>query len=157
VTSSTQLGSRSLVLYDGHCGLCNASIRWLIRRDRKDRLRFAPSSAPAVAPLLAAHPQDSDASGAPGSVLFVREPFSLYPQVLVRSRAVLAALRELPLPWPAIAFLLGLVPTFLADPVYRLISRWRYRIWGRLDVCPIPTPDLQRHFLSNTEAPPKSC
>ena len=152
-----QLGDRLLVVYDGYCGLCNASIRWLIRRDRKDRLRFAPFSDPALEALLPANPQPSDSSGAPGSILVVRLPFSASPQVLVRSRAVLAALRELPKPWPAVAVLLGLVPAFLADPFYRLVSRCRYRIWGRFEVCPLPTPDLQSHFLSSTEAPPKSC
>ncbi len=154
---SSQLGDRLLVIYDGYCGLCNASIQWLIRHDRNDRLRFIPSHAPAIATLLATHPQPADPSGAPGSVLVVRTPFSTHPQVYIRSRAVLAALRVLPAPWPAISAILGLIPAFLADPIYRLIARWRYRIWGRLDVCPIPTPYQQRHFLSDTELPPKSC
>jgi len=154
---ASQLGDRLLVIYDGYCGLCNASVQWLIRRDRQDRLRFIPSHAPAVAYLLAAHPQPAEPSGAPGSVLVVRRPFSTHPVVLVRSRAVLAALRELRFPWPAISVLLSLVPAFLADPVYRLVARWRYRIWGRLDACPLPTPDQQRRFISSTEPPQKSC
>jgi hypothetical protein len=50
-----QLEGRLLVIYDGECGFCNQSIRWLLRRDRKDHLRFASSTAPAVQELLAAH------------------------------------------------------------------------------------------------------
>jgi predicted DCC family thiol-disulfide oxidoreductase YuxK len=156
-SATNQLGDRLLVIYDGYCGLCNASIHWLLRRDRDDRLRFAPSNNPALAPLLAAYPVAPDSSGAPGSVLVVRLPFSAHPQVFVRSRAILAALRVLPFPWPAVAILLGLVPALLADPVYRLIARWRYRFWGRLEICPLPTPDQQSHFLSITGAPSKSC
>jgi predicted DCC family thiol-disulfide oxidoreductase YuxK len=156
IDPASQLGDRLLVVYDGFCGLCNASIQWLIRHDRNDRLRFAPSHAPAVAALLAAYPQQ-EPSGDPGSVLVVRHPFSANPQVLVRSRAVLAALRELPAPWPAISIVLSLVPAILADPLYRLIARSRYRIWGRLDACPLPTPGQRPHFISDTESPPKSC
>ena len=141
------LGDRLLVIYDGFCGLCNTSIRWLLVRDRKDRLRFVPSNDPTLAALLAAHPQPADPSGVPSSILVVRQAFSPRPQVLIRSRAVLAALRELPQPWPVVAALLGLVPVFLADPVYRLIARWRYRIWGKLESCPIPTPAERAHFL----------
>jgi predicted DCC family thiol-disulfide oxidoreductase YuxK len=63
----------------------------------------------------------------------------------------------LPAPWPFVAVLLSLVPAFLADPVYRIFARWRYRIWGRLDACPLPTPNQQSRFISSTEAPPKSC
>jgi predicted DCC family thiol-disulfide oxidoreductase YuxK len=145
--AADHLGDRLLVVYDGYCGLCNASIQWLLRRDRNDRLRFAPSNNTALAALLAARPVTPDSDGAPGSILVVRQPFSPHPQVLVRSRAVFAALRVLPFPWPAVAIVLGLVPAFFADPLYRLVARWRYRIWGRLDVCPLPTPAERAHFL----------
>jgi predicted DCC family thiol-disulfide oxidoreductase YuxK len=142
-----QVGDRLLVVYDGYCGLCNASIQWFLRRDCKDRLRFAPSNHPALAALLTAHPMAPDSSGAPGSILVIHLPFSLRPHVLVRSRAVLAALRELSQPWPAIAKVLSLVPAYLADPIYRVIARWRYRIWGRLEICPVPAPSERAHFL----------
>ncbi len=65
------LGSRLLVIYDGHCGLCNRTVRWLLARDRHDRLRFAPSSAPAVAAVLTRHgfppamPDNPNHPGAP--------------------------------------------------------------------------------------------
>jgi predicted DCC family thiol-disulfide oxidoreductase YuxK len=145
--SHAQLGDRLLVVYDGLCGLCNAAIRWFLIRDQKDRLRFAPSSDPVLASLLAARPQLADPSGAPNSIFVIRQPFSASPQILVRSRAILAALRELPQPWPTVANFLGLAPVFLADPVYRLIARWRYRIWGKLEACPVPTPAERAHFL----------
>ena len=57
-----------LVIYDGNCGLCNRSVRWLLRRDRKDHLRFAPSSDPAVADLLASH----GISVIPDTILVIR-------------------------------------------------------------------------------------
>ena len=37
-----RLEGRVLVLFDGNCALCNGVVRWLIRRDRLDRLRFVP-------------------------------------------------------------------------------------------------------------------
>jgi predicted DCC family thiol-disulfide oxidoreductase YuxK len=58
-----------------------------------------------------------------------------------------AMLRELPRPWPAVAVALGWVPGFLSDPAYRLVARWRYRIWGRLESCPIPTAEERARFL----------
>ncbi len=71
------LGSRLLVIYDGHCGLCNHTVQWLLARDRHDRLRFAPSLSPQVAPLLAHHGFTPDASpngpssSGPGTILVV--------------------------------------------------------------------------------------
>jgi predicted DCC family thiol-disulfide oxidoreductase YuxK len=68
-------------------------------------------------------------------------------RVLARSEAVLALLAELPRPWPAVAAALGWIPRPLRDLGYRLIARWRYRIWGRLESCPVPTAEERKRFL----------
>jgi predicted DCC family thiol-disulfide oxidoreductase YuxK len=141
------IGDRVLVVYDGHCGLCNGWVQWLLRRDRNDRLRFAPFSLPELAPLLAQHPGVVDLNGTPGSILVFRAPLHPSARPLMRSEAALAALRELPGLWPAIATVLGWIPVFLRDPVYRLVARWRYRVWGRLAACPLPTPQQRERFL----------
>ena len=106
-----QLGGRLLVIFDGHCGLCDRAVRWLVARDRGDRLRFAASASPLVAALLerngfSATPEAS----APGTILVVTAPGEPAERVLVRSAAVIALLGELPRPWPAFAWVLGLVP-----------------------------------------------
>jgi predicted DCC family thiol-disulfide oxidoreductase YuxK len=141
------IGGRLLVVFDGHCGFCNGWVRWLLRRDQQDRLRFAAASSPAVATLLARHAGLIEPSGAPGTVLVFRYPVKAGEQALTRFAATLALLRELPRPWPAVAAALGWIPGFLSDPLYRLVARWRYRIWGRLEICPIPAPEERARFL----------
>lgn len=157
-----QLEDRLLVLYDGQCGLCNHSIRWLLRRDRRDRLRFAPSNDPAVQPILLRHGyqpanqadcrQASSGSGvsseaAPDTILVLRHVGTRLEDLLVRSNAILACMRVLPQPWPVVPAILRLVPRPLRDSAYRLIARWRYRIWGHYQTCPIPTAEERQHFL----------
>jgi predicted DCC family thiol-disulfide oxidoreductase YuxK len=144
---SLEIGDRLLAVYDGHCGLCNGLVRWLLRRDRRDRLRFAASNSPAVATLLERHAALLEADGAPGTVLVFRDPLKAGEQVLVRFAATLALLRELPRPWPAVAAALRWIPGFLSDPAYRFVARWRYRIRGRLESCPIPTIKERNRFL----------
>lgn len=141
------VGNRLLVVYDGHCGLCNGWVRWLLRHDRRDRLRFAPSVSPAVAQLLARHAYLLEPNGAPGTVLVFRNPQQVDEQLWLRFAGVLVSLRELPPPWLAIAVVLGWIPDFLGNPAYRLIARWRYRIWGRMDRCPLPAPEDRARFL----------
>ena len=142
-----ELGDRLLVVFDGQCGFCHGWVRWLMRRDRHDRLRFAASSSPAVAPLLARHAELLEPGGVPGTVLVFRYPLGAGEQPLTRFAATLAVLRELPRPWPAAAAALRWIPSFISDPLYRLIARWRYRIWGRLQSCPIPAPEERAWFL----------
>ena len=147
------LGSRLLVIYDGHCGLCNRTVRWLLARDRRDRLRFAPSLSPQVAPLLARHGFTQDASpngpssSGPGTILVIHAAGTPAETLHTRSAAVAVVLAELPRPWPFAARLLRLIPRPVRDLAYRLIARSRYRIWGRLAACPLPTPEQRSRFL----------
>jgi predicted DCC family thiol-disulfide oxidoreductase YuxK len=147
VSELNQLGDRLLVVFDGHCGFCNGWVRWLLRRDRRDRLRFAASSSPAVAPLLARYAELLEPGGVPGTVLVFRNPLETGEQPLTRFAATLALLAELPRPWPAVAAALRWIPSFLSDPLYRLVARWRYRIRGRLESCPIPAEEDRARFL----------
>ncbi len=141
-----ELEGRLLVLYDGECGLCNRSIRLMLRRDRRDRLRFAANSDPRAVQLLAEHgivpPQ-----AAPDTIVVLRNIGTPLEDMLVRSNAVLACLRALPQPWPMAAALLRLIPRPFRELGYRQIASLRYRFFGRLATCPIPTPAERSHFL----------
>ena len=133
-------------MYDGHCGFCNGTVRWFLRRDGKNQLRFVPSSDPRLQPMLARH--DMDASGAgPSSILAVRNIGSPTEMVATRSSAAIQMLQVLPAPWPVVAALLRIVPRPLRDLVCRLIARTRYRLAGRLESCPLPTPAERARFL----------
>ena len=142
------LGDRLLVIFDGQCGLCNRAVRWLVRRDSQDRLRFVAAGSEKVAGLLMRHEISlPDAKFSPDTILVVREFGHPSEVVLVRSEAVLALLAELPRPWPTVEIVLGWIPRPILDLGYRLVTRWRYRIWGRLENCPVPTAENGRHFL----------
>lgn len=148
------IGDRVLVVFDGCCGLCNRSVRWFLRRDGGDRLRFVPFESPLVAGLLVRHGIGATGQGlgpgsgsGPASILVVRDPGGPKEQLLDRSTGVLALLGELPRPWPAVGAVLGWIPRPLRDLGYRLIARWRYRIWGRYESCPLPTAEERGRFL----------
>jgi predicted DCC family thiol-disulfide oxidoreductase YuxK len=143
-----ELGDRLLVIFDGHCGLCNRSVRWFLRRDRNDRLRFVASESAKVAGLLAKIGIGvADAGSSPGTILVVRGPGGPAERWFTRSEAILAMLGELPGPWPAAGVALRWIPRPLRDLGYRLVARWRYRIWGRLESCPIPTAEERQRFV----------
>jgi predicted DCC family thiol-disulfide oxidoreductase YuxK len=148
VDESVDIGGRLLVVFDGRCGFCNRTVRWLLRRDRRDRLRFVASEQAHVAGLLKRHGLDvaSDADG-PGSIVVVRDAGGVVECVLVRSDAVVALLRELPRPWAWVGVALKWIPRPVRDMVYGLVARWRYRIWGRLESCPAPTAEERERFL----------
>lgn len=126
-----------VVLYDGECGLCHRSVQFLLARDR-GRLWYAPLQGETAQRLRAVH----------------REiPATLESVVLVdggraylRSKAFLHLAKYLPAPWRW-AYHLRWLPAFPLDLGYRLIARIRYRVWGKLDACRVPTTDERAHLL----------
>lgn len=147
------IGDRMLVIFDGHCGYCNRAVRWFLRRDRDDCLRFVASESPTVAEFLTSYGISETDRGlgsstiSPSTILVVRHPGRGDEQVLVRSEAALAMLGALPSPWPAVAAVMKVIPRPVRDLGYRLVARYRYRIWGRLETCPIPTAEERSRFL----------
>jgi predicted DCC family thiol-disulfide oxidoreductase YuxK len=142
VSDLENIGDRLLVIYDGVCGFCNRSVRWFLARDRNDRLRFVASD------LLARHGLNAAiATGNSGTILVAQALGTPAETLLIRSDAVLAMLAQLPSPWPNLAAVLRTIPRSLRDLGYRLVARWRYRVWGRLDSCPIPTAQDRARFL----------
>jgi predicted DCC family thiol-disulfide oxidoreductase YuxK len=131
-----------VVFFDGVCGLCDRTVRFLLRHDRCDRLRFAPlqgETAHRVLPPLGGRPEALE-------TIYV---LTADGRLLERSRAVLFATAALGGPW-ALFGILRIVPRPLADLVYGQVARVRYRIFGRFEACQVPTPDERRRFLDQT-------
>lgn len=127
-----------IVFFDGHCGLCNHLVDWLIRRDKKSVLKFAPLQGPTARKLL---PESPDPGGEVFTVLYLREG-----KIHDRSTAALLCLVDIGGPWKtAGAFLL--LPKLLRDLIYNLVVRARYLLVSRLETCRIPLPEERLRIL----------
>jgi predicted DCC family thiol-disulfide oxidoreductase YuxK len=148
VSELDELGGRLLVIYDGHCGFCNRTVRWFLRRDELDRLRFVASESPKVAELLARHGYAAlDLATGPNTILVVRDADGPDERVLIRSDAAAAMLEVLPGPWRGVGRVFSWIPRAVRDFGYLIVARWRYRIWGRLEMCPLPTAEERARFM----------
>jgi predicted DCC family thiol-disulfide oxidoreductase YuxK len=127
-----------VVLFDGVCNLCNASVRFLIRRDRAGRLRYASLQSQYGKGRLAALGLPPDYSD---SIVFLEDG-----RAFTRSAAVVRLLAYLRWPWPLLGVAVVL-PAPLRDALYDFIARVRYRWFGRLDECPLPRPEWRERFL----------
>jgi predicted DCC family thiol-disulfide oxidoreductase YuxK len=148
VSGLAEIDGRLLVIFDGRCGFCNRAVRWFLRRDRGDRLRFVASESEKVAEWLKRRGIGTEGSSAgPGAILVVEGMDGPAEKVLAGSDAVAAMLSELPQAWPAVGVGLRLIPRPVRELGYRVIARWRYRIWGRLESCPLPSAEERERFL----------
>jgi predicted DCC family thiol-disulfide oxidoreductase YuxK len=127
-----------LILFDGVCNLCNAWVRFVVRRDPAGIFRFVAQQSPIGQAIIEEH-----LSGASqlSSVILI-EDNSIYTE----SDAVLQILARLSPPWSWMA-LLRIVPRRFRDACYRFIVRHRYQWFGRTDVCQIPSADVRSRFV----------
>jgi predicted DCC family thiol-disulfide oxidoreductase YuxK len=127
-----------LILYDGVCRLCTASVIFVIRRDPRKRFHFAALQSPLGRTLLARYrlPQDAFQT----FVLITEDGHD------TRSTAALKVARELGGPWPLLYGFI-LVPAPIRDLVYRIVARHRYRWFGKRDTCLVPSADIRDRFV----------
>ncbi len=130
--------THAVVLFDGVCNLCNKSVQFIIRRDKRDRFRFAPLQGKTGQALLSRHGLPADSFNS----FILAEGDKIY----THSTGALRMLKELGFPW-SMAYAFIIVPRFIRDGVYRAVARNRYRWFGRQESCMIPTPALKKKFL----------
>lgn len=111
-----------LVLFDGYCKLCNASVQFLQARQRSNALEYTSLRSELGQRIL----KGCGISATEFDTLVLYEHGRCY----LRSTAALRLTRYLRFPWPALYALL-LLPKFVRDPVYNLIAHNRYRWFGR--------------------------
>jgi predicted DCC family thiol-disulfide oxidoreductase YuxK len=114
------------MLYDGSCGLCHRSVRFVLAEDRSGTaFRFEPLAEGEASVVVKA------ADG----------------RTLLRSDAVVHILQRLGGYWRLFGIAFGVLPRVVRDAMYDGVARVRYRIFGRTkDACPIVPPDLRSRF-----------
>lgn len=130
--------STYIVFFDGECNLCNRSVQFIIKRDKKDQFRFAALQGKTGQELLARH-------GLPANQFnsfILAEKGKLY----THSTGALRMLKSLGGFW-SLGYGFIIVPRFIRDAVYEWVARNRYRWFGKRDACMIPTPELKKKFL----------
>ncbi|WP_028668831.1 thiol-disulfide oxidoreductase DCC family protein [Runella zeae] len=128
---------KDVILFDGVCNFCNASINFVIDHDKSRRFCFASLQSDYGQAILREYQrsvQDFD------TVLLVREG-----KLYEKSTAVLEIARHLA-GWRWL-YLFRFLPTSIRDFVYGLIARNRYSLFGKADACRIPTKEERALFL----------
>jgi predicted DCC family thiol-disulfide oxidoreductase YuxK len=136
--------SNLIVFYDGVCGLCNRLVRFVLKRDARDRFRFAALQSEFARSLLQKHGVDLQPLESLRLLLDYGQPTE---RVLERSAASIRIFRELGPFWRTLGNLIALFPHGLRDWGYDLVARHRYRIFGKCEVCPLPSEKDRQKFL----------
>ncbi len=113
-----------IILFDGLCGLCHKSINLLIKLDTQKIFRYTSLQGEFVQKLTIEPGIDSIIFYEDGSVYY-------------KSTAILKILRSLGGVWILTQFFY-IIPRIPRDFIYDVIAKYRYKIFGKMQSCPLP-------------------
>jgi predicted DCC family thiol-disulfide oxidoreductase YuxK len=137
--------SHAIILFDGVCNFCDASVNFVIKRDKRGYVRFAPLQEPEGAEIARHYGIDPERL----DTFVLIENGRAYR----KSGGALRVARRLGFPY-SLAFALILLPPFIRDFFYDWFARHRYRWFGKKDACMVPTPEVRERFLVDDATSP---
>ena len=130
----------TILLFDGHCNLCQASVRFVITREKTSEIRFAALQSPQGKYLITKH----GISGEYDQSLVLLDNGECF----IKSDAALQTASYLNLPWCLMKYF-RFLPKRFRDIFYDLVAGKRYRWFGRQEECLVPSPELKLRFLED--------
>lgn len=119
---------KHIILYDGFCELCARSIRFVIKRDTKRLFSYIPIQSDEGKELLKRynieHVSDNTFVYIEDGVFYLKSTAALMVCIQIKS-----------LKWLSI-FLI--IPVCFRDFVYRVVAKYRYKWFGKNEVCYLP-------------------
>ena len=130
--------NRPIILFDGVCKFCHASVQFVIKRDIHKHFLFCPLQSAKGQQLAAYHGVENlDLT----SIILLENN-----KTYKKSSAALRIARRLTAPWPAL-YVFTIIPPFIRDAVYDFIGNHRYQWFGKYDQCIIPDDNTRERFL----------
>jgi predicted DCC family thiol-disulfide oxidoreductase YuxK len=130
---------KKIILFDGVCNLCDASVHYVIKNDKNDLFRFVALQSDLGQTILkhiGINPIHID------SVILYEPEVAYY----YKSSAALEIAKGLNGIF-TLATLFQIVPTGIRDFIYDFVAENRYKWYGKKEVCLVPSPELLAKFL----------
>lgn len=130
---------KQLVLFDGVCNLCDASVQYIIKHDKNDIFLFTALQSEVGQQIIKEF--NIDTNKIDSIILYSNEHGISY-----KSTAALKIASKLGFPRNLLSVFL-IIPAIIRNWVYDYIAKNRYKWYGKKEECMIPTPDLKSKFL----------
>ena len=130
---------KKIILFDSVCNLCESSVLFVIKYDKKDEFRFVSLQSDLGKKIL--HHIGMDSKHIDSIVLY--EPGIAY---YYKSQAALEIAKSLGGIFH-FGTLFRIIPNGIRNWVYDYVAKNRYVWYGKKELCMIPTPEIQSKFL----------
>jgi len=134
---------KSIILFDGICGLCNRFVRFVIKRDLNNKFLFASLQSNFAKTILQNHGHPTDKLD---TLILVNNYQESSEKIFFKAQGALLILKHLGGFWK-IFYGFIIFPDFILNFFYKLVANNRYKIFGKYDSCPLPDPNIQSKFI----------
>lgn len=131
--------NKKLILFDGVCNLCDASVQFVIKHDKHDIFRYTALQSALGQKIIRKF--NIDRTKTDSILLYVPED-----KIYSKSTAALKIAAQLGFPRNVMGIFF-IVPPFIRNKVYDVIAKNRYKWYGKKEECMIPTAELKSKFL----------
>jgi len=125
-----------IVFFDGVCNLCQGSVRYLIKHDKKGVLKFASLQGNYAKDFV-----NETKIQSMQSILFFDG------KILYKKSTAVLKLSRLLGGWYQLLLLGYILPRFVRDWLYNIVAKNRYRWFGKKDQCMLPSKGFENRFL----------
>ncbi len=129
--------NKPIIFFDGICNLCNASVQFVLKRDKKKHFLFASLQSDVARNILLHKNKKINMN----SIVLLQDDV-----VYSKSDAALLILKELRFPYN-ILVVFKVIPKTIRDGVYDFIAKNRYKWFGKKETCMVPKDDVLERFL----------
>lgn len=132
------INTKSVILFDGVCNLCNTSVQFIIKHDKQKQFLFASLQSDVAKEILLQFPSKKiDFT----SIILIKDE-----HYYDKSTAALLVFRQLKNSYRLCYFFI-IIPKKIRDMVYLYISKNRYKWFGKQNTCFTPSEDIKERFL----------
>tara|TARA_Y100001970_G_scaffold264602_1_gene351376 strand:+ start:10869 stop:11270 length:402 start_codon:yes stop_codon:yes gene_type:complete len=129
-----------IILFDGHCNLCNSWVRYIVKRDHSKKIKFASLQSTSAKKILG---KNKVFYNNLESIVLVEDG-----KYYFKSTAAIKIISLLD-SWERHLKFLILIPAPIRDFFYSLVAKYRYKWFGKSEVCMIPSSDIEERFLTD--------
>jgi len=127
----------NIILFDGVCNLCNGTVLFLIKHDKKNNLHFAAQQSSAGSKIMQQYFVLNDGK----SVVLIKDE-----KVYYKSEAIIE-ISKLLFGWPRLFIVISILPNGFRNWFYDIIANNRYTIFGKKEHCSIPSKANEHKFI----------
>lgn len=131
------------MLFDGVCALCNGFVKFIFRFDSQRNIKVAPLQSELGQRVLNFYKVEvADLT----SVIVIKNGVSFE-----KYKGVVSILESLEGGWNILAIVMKVIPTVVGNFFYDIVAKFRYKVFGQYESCPIPSKDEASRFLKDDD------